>query len=81
MRTELHFAKFQNILLISCLSTGFRTANKECHRNYALNSKEQHWRSPAKKLEEEKTTRLQGREEKPRGTEKLKRILISQVND
>ena len=45
-----------------------------------LTSKEQHWRSPAKKLEEEKTTRLQGWQEKLRGTEKLKRILISQVN-
>ena len=29
-------------------------------------------RSPAKKLEEEKTTRLQGWEGKPRGTEKTK---------
>ena len=33
-----------------------------------------------KKLKEEKTTRLQGWEEKPRGMEKVKRILISQVN-
>ena len=36
-----------------------------------LMSKEQHWRSPAKKLEEEKTARLQGWQEKSRGTEKL----------
>ena len=26
-------------LLISCLNTGFRIANKECHRNYVLISK------------------------------------------
>ena len=45
-----------------------------------LISKEQQWRSPTKKLEEEKTTRLRGWQEKPQGTEKLKRILISQVN-
>ena len=44
-----------------------------------LISKEQHGRSPAKKLEEKKTTRLQGWQEKHRGTKKLKRILISQV--
>ena len=44
---------------MSCLNTGFRTANKECHRNYVLISEEQHWKSPAKKLEEEKRTRLQ----------------------
>ena len=41
------------------MNTGFKIANKECHRNYALISKEQHWISSAKKLEEEKTTRLQ----------------------
>ena len=34
--------------LISCLNTSFRIANKECHGNYVLISKEQHWRSPAK---------------------------------
>ena len=45
-----------------------------------LISKEQHWKSPAEKLEQEKTARLQGWQEKPRGTEKLKCILISQVN-
>ena len=45
---------------VSCLNTGFRIANKECQRNYMFISKKQHWRSPAKKLEEEKTTRLQG---------------------
>ena len=45
-----------------------------------LISKEQHWSSPAKKLEEEKTTRLQDWEEKPQGRKKIKRILISQVN-
>ena len=28
-------------------------ADKECHGNYLLISKEQHWRSPAKKLEEQ----------------------------
>ena len=50
--------------------------DKEWHRNYLLISKEQHCRSPAKKLEEEKIARLGG---KPQGTEKLKRILISQV--
>ena len=55
-------------------------ASKECHSYYVLISKEQHWRSPAEKLEEEKTTRLQGWQEKPRGMEKLKHILISQVN-
>ena len=32
--------------LISCLNTSFRIANKECHRNYLLISKEQHCRSP-----------------------------------
>ena len=53
---------------------------KSPNGNQALISKEQHWRAPAKKLEEEKTTILQGWQEKPRGTEKLKRILISQVN-
>ena len=37
-----------------------------------LISKEQHWRSPAKKLGEEKTTRLQGWQEKSRGTETIK---------
>ena len=42
-------------------------------------SKEEHWGSSAEKLEEEKT-RLQGWHEKHRATEKLKRILISQVN-
>ena len=55
----------------------FRIADKECHGNYVLISKEQHCESPAKKLEEEKTTRLQGWEEKPQSTEKLNRILIS----
>ena len=34
-------------LLISCLNTGFRIADKECHGNHLLISKEQHWRSPA----------------------------------
>ena len=38
-----------------------------------LISKEEHWRSPAKKLAEVKTTRLQGLQEKLRGTEKTKR--------
>ena len=33
--------------MISCLNTGFRTANKQSHTNYVLISKEQHWRSPA----------------------------------
>ena len=45
-----------------------------------LISKEQHWRFSAKRLEEVKTTRLQGWQEKPRGMEKLKRILFCQVN-
>ena len=36
--------------------------------------------SSARNLEEEKTTRLQGWQEKSRGTEKLQCILISQVN-
>ena len=46
---------------------GFRIADKECHGshgNHVLISKEQHWRSPAKKLEEYTTTRLQGCQEK-----------------
>ena len=35
-----------------------------------LISKGHHWRFPAKKLEEEKTARLQGWQEKPQNTEK-----------
>ena len=35
------------------LNTGFRIANRECHRNYVLISKEKQWRSPAEKPEEE----------------------------
>ena len=66
--------------MISCLNNGFRIADKEFHRNYALILKGQHCRFPAKKLEEEKTTRLQGWEEKSQCTKKLKRILISRVN-
>ena len=53
--------------LISCLKTSFRIASKECHGNYVLISKEQRWRSPAKKLSEE---RLQGWQEKPEGKTK-----------
>ena len=45
----------------------FRIANNECHRNYVLISKEQHWRSPAKKLEDETTTELQDWQEKKGG--------------
>ena len=41
------------------MSTGFRIADKDYHRNYVLISKEQHWRSPGKKLEKENTTKLQ----------------------
>ena len=37
-------------------------------------SKEQHWRSPAEKLEEQSTTKSQGYQEKPQGKENLKRI-------
>ena len=54
---------------VSCVNTGFRVANKECHRNYELISKEQHWRSPAKKPEEDRTTKLHGWQEKTRGQE------------
>ena len=46
-----------------------------------LISKEQHWRSPAKKLEEENTTRLQGWEKKTKtyfnkSNKWLKRIIV-----
>ena len=54
-------------------------AEKECHRNYVLISKEQHWRSPAKKLEKYSTTRLQGCQDKARCKEKLKLIWINLV--
>ena len=37
----------------------------------------QHWRSPAKKLEEEPDNKITGLAEKTRGKEKLKLILIS----
>ena len=47
-------------LLISCVNTGFRIADKECHRNYVLISKEQHWRSPGKKLKEELGNKITG---------------------
>ena len=67
--------------MISCLNTGFRITNKECHRNYVLISKEQHWRSTAKKLEEEPGNKITGLAGKTRGKEKLKLILISQVYD
>ena len=65
--------------MISYLNTGFRIADKECHKNYVSISKGQHWRFPAKKLEEESTTTLQGWQEKTRGKEKLKLIWINQV--
>ena len=66
-------------LLISCLNTGFRIADKDCHGNYVLISKEQHWRSAAEKLEEQGTTKLQGCQKKTRDKEKLKLIWINQV--
>ena len=47
-------------------------ANKECHRNYVLISKEQHWKSPAKKLEEERTAEITTPAGKTQGKEKLK---------
>ena len=51
--TVCQVSKYADIcLLISYLNTGLRIADKECHGNYVLISKEQHWRSPAKKLEE-----------------------------
>ena len=65
--------------MISYLNTGFRIADKECHKNYVSISKGQHWRFPAKKLEEESTTTLQGWQEKTWGKEKLKLIWINQV--
>ena len=40
-----------------------------------LISKEQHWRSPAKKLEEQSITKLQGCQEKARGKGKTKTYL------
>ena len=55
-------------------------ANKECHGNYVLTSKEQHWRSPAKKVKEEKTTDYEADRKNPEVWKKLKRILTSQVN-
>ena len=42
------------------LNAGFRIVDKEYHRNYVLISKEQHCRSPAKKLEEQNTAKLHG---------------------
>ena len=54
----------------------FRIADKECHGNYVLISKEQHWRSPSKKLHN-KITGLPGKN--PRYKEKLKLIWKNQV--
>ena len=72
-------SKYTNTcLLISCLNTGFRIADKECHRNYVLISKEQHRKFPAKKLErgagqqDYRTTR------KKQGKEKGELIWINQ---
>ena len=42
-----------------------------------LISKEQHWRSPAKKLQEELGNKLQGWQEKTQGKEKPKLPVIS----
>ena len=41
-----------------------------------LISKVQHWGSPAEKLAEEKTARLQRWQEKPRGTEKQENVFL-----
>ena len=67
MQTELQFDKFQKIMasvswpdFMPEHRTGFRIADKECHRNYVSISKEQHWRSPAKKLEEEPGNKITG---------------------
>ena len=40
--------------------TGFRIADKECHRNYVFISKEQHWRPPPEKLKEEPGKKITG---------------------
>ena len=61
------------------LNTGFKIPNKECYGNYVLISKEWHWRSPTKKLEEEPEKKITGLAGKTRGQEKLRLILISQV--
>ena len=45
-----------------------------------ISKEQQHWRSQPDKMKVEKTAGLEGWQENPRGTEKLKRILISQVN-
>ena len=44
-----------------------------------LISKKQHWRPPAKELEEERTRRLHDWQEKIPGKEKIKLILIAKL--
>ena len=60
MWPELQFAKFQNILIpaswFHVWTPALELQTKNAIENVLI-SKDQHWRSPAKKLEEERETR------------------------